>query len=138
MDCRLEEFTLSFSYNIKNYCILLFRKIYYNVYKDNEYRPDYISKSSVTEYECGQLLQNIVILSSILKLNTVLKNIIIDKSTLKPTENDKFNLRGDDKLQQKKFLIEFKDDKSEILSSIRQLFDSISESEIEIFYNNIQ
>ena len=137
MDCRLEEFTLSFSSNIKNYCVILFRKIYYNIYRDNEYRSDYVSKSNVTEYECGQLLQNIVILSSILRLNKVLKNIVIEKSTLKPTEKDRVNLRGDDKLQQKRFLADFQDDKNEIISSIRQLFDSISDIDIDTFYNSI-
>ena len=136
MDCRLEETSLYLSNAIKIYCINLYRNIYNNLFEDNYYRPDFFSKSTVSEYECGQLAQNIIILSSIFKTSRILRRTVKDKATFIPTEKDKFNLLNDDKIQQKRFS-EINDELEQEsgLSCIKQMFDGINNDDAINFYN---
>lgn len=125
MECRLEDFTTDFSDNVLPYCVSLFRKIYKNVFNDNVYRSDYMSKSQIMEFDCEQLIQNIILIGQPMGLCRIFQNIIIEKSTFTPTESDKFNLYGDDKLQQKRFL-SHKDSDEYTCQVIKRLFDGIS------------
>ena len=136
MDCRLEETSVNLSNQIKIYCINLYRNIYNNLFEDNYYRPDFFSKSTVSEYECGQLAQNIIILSSIFKTSRILRRTVKDKATFIPTEKDKFNLLNDDKIQQKRFS-EINDELEQEsgLSCIKQMFDGINNDDAINFYN---
>ena len=136
MDCRLEETSTNLSNTIKIYCINLYRNIYNNLFEDNYYRPDFFSKSTVSEYECGQLAQNILILSSIFKTSRILRRTVKDKATFKPTEKDKFNLLNDDKIQQKRFSEINHDLEQETgISCIKQMFDGINNDDAIYFYN---
>ena len=131
MECRLEDFVTDFIDNVLPYCISLFKKIYKDVFSDNIYRKDYASKSQITEFDCEQLLQNIILLGSPMKLCKVFQNIIINNCTLTATESDKFNLYADDKFQQKKFLKGECCNGDDVTNIIKRLFDGISKEETE-------
>ena len=103
MDCRLEEFSNSFISNVRPYLIELFRKIYYDVFHDNIFRIDYKIKNSITEFDCEQLIQNIFKLAIPKDFCNFLRNVVKEKATYIPTENDKFNIHGDDIIQKKRF-----------------------------------
>ena len=132
MECRLEDFTIDFIDHTLQFCVSLFRKIYRDVFNDNTYRSDYMGKSQVTEFDCEQLIQNIIKLSRPIELCRVFQDIVISKCTFTPTETDKFNLYGDDRLQQKRF-VKAKDNPEDSQRIIKMLFDGIStEDAIEI------
>lgn len=128
MECRLEDFTLDFIDNVRPYCINLFRKIYKDVFTDNIYRPDYTTKSQITEFDCEQLIQNIILLSKPNQLCKTFQQIIIKNCTFTSTETDKFNFYGDDKLQQKRMAtaIDTPEDTSNVF---KQLFDELKTDE---------
>jgi hypothetical protein len=125
MECRLEDFTLDFIDNVLPYCISLFRKIYKDVFTDNVYREDYMYKSQITEFDCEQLIQNIISLSKPNSLCKVFQQIIVNNCTLDCTETDKFNFYADDKLQQKRLESSI-DTEDDISSVFKQLFDGLS------------
>lgn len=124
MVCRLEDFSIDFADTVLPYCITLFRKIYKDVFNDNIYREDYMSKSQITEFDCEQLIQNIIIISQPKLLCKMFQDIIKTKCTISPTEFDKFDLYGDDKFQQKRFT-NTKDTHNDIFQVIKRLFDGI-------------
>ena len=125
MECRLEDFTNDFSDNVLPYCVSLFRKIYKDVFNDNVYRSDYMGKSQITEFDCEQLMQNIILLVQPMQLCRMFHDLIMEKSSFIPTESDKFNLYGDDKFQQKRFA-STSDTDEETAQIIKRLFDCIS------------
>ena len=125
MECRLEDFSIDFTDNVLPYCILLFRKIYKDVFEDNIYRLDYMTKSQILEFDCEQLIQNIILLSQPITLCKMFQELITSKCTFTPTESDKFNLYGDDKIQQKRFESSIDSDE-DTCQVIKRLFDGIS------------
>ena len=134
MDCRLEEFSNSFINNIRPYLIQLFRKIYYDVFHDNIFRKDYKSKNSITEFDCEQLIQNIFKLATPKEFCNFMRNIVKEKASYNPTENDKFNIRGDDIIQKKRFANN--KETTDISDIIKLLFDGITSEEAIDFYRN--
>jgi len=133
MECRLEDFTLDFIDNVLPYCISLFRKIYKDVFTDNVYREDYMYKSQITEFDCEQLIQNIISLSKPNSLCKVFQQIIVNNCTLDCTETDKFNFYADDKLQQKRLESSI-DTEDDVSSVFKQLFDGLSkEDSLKLF-----
>ena len=133
MDCRLEDLTLSIVANVLPYMKSLFKKIYYDTFGDNDFRPDYSGKYQITEIDCEQLLQNIILLSKPKKLCNLLRDLIRSKAVYKPNDNDKFNLYGDDSLQRKRF--QNKED-NDIIDTIKQIFDNITSEEAVDFYRS--
>ena len=136
MDCRLEEFTYSFIDNIKPYLIENFRKLYYNIFNDNEFRKDYRETNSMTEYDCEQLLQSIHLLSKPKEFNFLLRNIIKKECIYYPSLNDRFNINGDDTIQKKKFL-NTKEDEEIMIETVKMLFDHITSADAVDFYRTI-
>jgi hypothetical protein len=132
MDCRLEKLSNTFVDNVRPYLIELFRKLYYDTFKDNDYRLDYSTINSVTETDLEMLIKNIFLLCDPKKFCNFFRNIIKEKATYEPTENDKINLRGDDTLQRERF----KNDKGEIdaIDCVRLLFDTITTEEAVDLY----
>jgi hypothetical protein len=128
MECRMEDFSIDFADNLLPYCVALFRRIYKDVFNDNVYRSDYMEKSQITEFDCEQLIQNIILLGQPMGLCKMFQDVIISKSTFTPTESDKFNLYGDDKFQQKRFS-STRDIDEETCQVIKRLFDGISEED---------
>ena len=112
----------------------MFRKIYYDVFDDNIFRIDYSNKTQITECDCEQLLQNIFLLSQPIKFCNKIRFLIMKNASYTPTENDKFNLYGDDTLQKKKFQHTIKTDN--IVDVIKELFDSITTEDAVDFYRS--
>lgn len=135
MACRLEDFSTDFTDSVLPYCINLFRKIYKDVFNDNIYRKDYMCKSQITEFDCEQLIQNIIILAQPMLLCKIFQDIIKTKCTITPTEFDKFDLYGDDKFQQKRF-ISTKDNDYDICQVIKRLFDDIDTENVTHIINS--
>ena len=134
MDCRLEELTNIFISNIYSFMVSMFRKLYRDVFGDNDFRKDYTNKCQITEYDCEQLLQNILLISQTRKINNILRKYIKNNSTyIASEENDKFNLRGDDALQKRRFN---QKEKSELIEDIKNLFDGISTENAVDFYRS--
>jgi hypothetical protein len=131
MDCRLEFFCNNFISNVIPFMINLFRKLYKSVFNDNEFRPDFNTNCPIAEYDCEQLLQNILTVSQPRKFCNIIRKIVCTVFVYTPTENDKFNLYGDDVLQRKKF--QEKDD-CDLVDIFKQLFDGISSTDAVDFY----
>ena len=106
MECRLEELSRILGEQIRNYCIGIFRKIYFDVFSDNVYRENYMEKSYATKTDCEQLLYNIVFLSNGKHFCNFLRKTIVKNNTIKPEILDKFNIISDDILVKKNFINE--------------------------------
>ena len=127
MDCRLEEFTTLLKSNLYPYCVGMFKQIYKDVFGDNVYRRDYKSRCQLTEFDCEQLIANILILSSNESLNCILQQIVKDTATVEDKPNYTYNIRGDDNLQKRRW----KEFKAGGENFPKDLFDTISQDDIE-------
>lgn len=125
MDCRLDDFTTNLIHTLLPFLIETFRRIYMDVFHDNDFRKDYKTKCHITAIDCEQLLQNIILLSNKLSLCSMLRELVIENFTFYPTESDRFNIYGDDSLQRKHFAETIRDDQ-ETVDIIKQLFDKIT------------
>ena len=96
MDCRLENLTSEIIGSLLPYTLDIFKKIYKDVFGDNEYRKEFIQKCQITEYDCQQLIQNIFILCNHKKLCDILKGIVVKNNTYIKGPNDVFNIVRDD------------------------------------------
>jgi hypothetical protein len=133
MDCRLEDLSSNLISSILPIMIGMFRKLYKDVFGDNDFRNDYSSKCQITECDCEQLLQNIILISKPKEFYNLVREMVVSKATYIPTENDKFNLYGDDSLQRKRF-----HDKEDVdlVDIIKQLFDDITSLQAVDFYRS--
>ena len=133
MDCRLEDLSSNLISSILPIMIGMFRKLYKDVFGDNDFRNDYSSKCQITECDCEQLLQNIILISKPKEFYNLVRGMVVSKATYIPTENDKFNLYGDDSLQRKRF-----HDKEDVdlVDIIKQLFDDITSVQAVDFYRS--
>jgi hypothetical protein len=134
MDCRLEDLTNSITNNMIPYMIDNFRKMYYDVFGDNDYRIDYKSRCQLTECDCEQLVKNIFTLADPKVACKLLRNLVKDNATYQPTKNDKFNIYSDDALQKKRFSA---DKENHIADIPKRLFDTITPDESISFSNSI-
>jgi len=133
MDCRLEELSSTLIANILPYMIGMFRKLYKDVFGDNDFRSDFSSKCQLTECDCEQLFQNIILVGQPKEFYNVVREMVRNKITYIPTENDKFNLYGDDSLQRKRF---HEKEDVDMVDIIKQLFDDISSEQSVDFYRS--
>ena len=133
MDCRLEDVSSNLIANILPIMMGMFRKLYKDVFGDNDFRNDFSSKCQITECDCEQLLQNIILISQPKEFYNLVRDMVVSKATYIPTENDKFNLYGDDSLQRKRF-----HDKEDVdlVDIIKQLFDDITSVQAVDFYRS--
>jgi len=133
MDCRLEEFSNNFIYCIRPYLINCFRDMYYDTFHDNQYRKNYNETNYTTKTDCEQLLQNIYFIIDPKSFCNYLRELVKEKSSYNPTENDKFDLYGDDVIQKKKFLTK---EKIDVTCIIKMMFDGITSEEAVDFYRS--
>ena len=132
MDCRLEEVSTNMVNNLLPFTVKMFRLIYKNIFDDNDFRVKYNDKSQITELDCEQLLQTILLLSKPKQFCLILQEKIRNSCIYKPTDNDKFNLYADDPLQCKHFHKKEED----AVDIIRQLFDNITTEQMVDFYRS--
>ena len=133
MDCRLEDLSSNLISNILPIMIGMFRKLYKDVFGDNDFRNDFSSKCQITECDCEQLLQNIILVSQPKIFYNLVREMVVSKATYIPTENDKFNLYGDDSLQRKRF---HEKEDADLVDIIKQLFDDITSIQAVDFYRS--
>jgi hypothetical protein len=125
IDCRAEHLTNNFISDVLPYLIFVFRKIYRDIFHDNIYRKDYCKTSTVTEYECEQLLRNIFILSDQRQCCDIFRELIKEHASKNADDRDKFSMFGDDSIQREKF-INHKINTDNILNTISTLFDNMN------------
>lgn len=132
LDCRLEDFSRTISVNLLNMCIALFRKIYFDVYHDNIYRPDF-RKFPIFTQDTEQLLHNILCITREISFCNLLRELTVKNATYTPSkELDKFNLTSDDPHSRKLFSLS--SDKPETtLLAIYRMFDNITQTQSNEF-----
>jgi hypothetical protein len=133
MDCRLIELTFNIINTVLPYMITMFRTLYFSIYGNNDYTKNFSSRNQMAEFDCQQLLQNIIIVSNERLLSKLVRNIIVENSTYLPATNDKFNIYGDDPMIRTQ-LSEYVYDPCIVLG---QVFDDISSSDAVDLYRSI-
>jgi hypothetical protein len=133
MDCRLEELSTTISSNILIYLVNSFRTLYKDIFGDNDYRSNYDNFCQESTEDFTQLTMNIILLANSKKFCDILRKIVKTNFTYFPSENDKFNIYGDDPLQRNKFKSS-NEDNEEIISVIKRMFDGISQESANDFY----
>ena len=134
MDCRLVEISDTIITSLRPYLISIFRKIYQDIFHDNDYRDDYSTKTEITGNDFEQLLHNIFVLSDSFGFYSMMKKIIKEKATYMPTENDKVNMISDDLILRKRF--QNKKDHIDKAGIVRLLFDNITTEQTVDFYRS--
>lgn len=125
MECRLEDITNKIVATLQSHCVNLFKTIYRDVFQDNVYREDYKTQSYITEYDCEQLLHNIIALSKPVAFNRTLRRLVRQKASYSATTVDKFNLTSNDKLQSTR-MKNMKDSEDETVKTLMVLFDGLT------------
>ena len=121
LECRLEEICGNLFEFIRNHCVSLFRKIYRDVFGDNELRDDYFSYCPVLSEDCDQLIRTLKELICPSSFRKRVQTLIIEHSSINPTGVDICNLTSDDSLQRK----QLKSEKVEIYENPTDvLFDN--------------
>lgn len=135
MELRLEDLTLFIIDNISGYCIHLFKKLYYDIYRDNKFRINF-GEEKILDRDGKQLILNLFVVSDFYSFNKFLQNMVISNNTYSPTEKDKFNLRTDDTYQRKQFYQNYiKEDRRTVFGRyLTQIFDEITQKEISDYY----
>lgn len=134
LDSRLEMLTYKLTDIVREFCISNFRKLYKLCLNTNDYIESYKTKYNVLEYDCEQLLQNILFTINFKTFNNALREIVKNSSCLTPTANDKITSYADDESQArtfKRYVLETAD----IVSTIRLVFDNISETDCLRMYD---
>jgi len=84
------------------------------------------------------IASNILQMSRPRQFCIMLQKKVIQKATYIPTDDDKFNLRGDDTIQRQEFHKNERilEEEEELYDVIRSMFDGISKEDAEIFYQD--
>ena len=127
MDCRLVDLSNKLIDNVKPFLIDMFRKMYFDLFSDNEYRREYLLTAPKFELDFKQIVQNLCILSNPKKFNKYLRNIVKDRASYKNTDFDIRNFSTDDFALRRNFENEKED--IEPYENIKLLFDNISNDE---------
>lgn len=135
MDCRLENLSVSIVDILLPYLISMFRRFFYDVFNDNKYRNNYRSQCQLTQADCEQTVRNIFVLADHMTFSKTLRDLVKENSTLKETEDDIVNLRGDDTMQKKRF-DEYVSEDPYNINIIKRLFDEMTTEEAMHFYKN--
>lgn len=134
IDYRLQEFSSDLATNIRTYAVFLFREIYFHVFKDNIYRSNYKDGAFILANDVVQILNNLNDVLYPKKFCLALQNIV---ASIRPSEQDKVNLKMDDKINKTTFEALKDDVDYEKTELIKQLFDSITKEQIEEFSRNL-
>lgn len=137
MDCRLEKLTCGFMENVLPYMTSLFRKMYKDVFGDNEYRKNYVNESQVLKCDCEQLIMNIIDISVPRITCWKIREIIYKNCTYTETVKDKFYRIGDDAGQRKR-LSNYKED-PDVVDTLKLLFDEMTcEQAVELYQSKFK
>lgn len=137
IEYRLDNFSKSLAQYLRNYCTELFRKIYLTVFNDNIYRENYREQSAITQDDCDQLIISIIALSKSKSFCNMVKDIVMKHNIIRPSEIDRFDFTADDRMNKRQFASEA-DSREDMVSSIRSLFDDISDQDIETILRSLE
>lgn len=135
-DCRLEDFSYNFVKTVKPYAVQLFRKVYRDIFGDNEFTTKYVNMNCTTTQELQMLLENIMYMSDHLNFVRYLQNEVMKYAHHYPTDNDRFNIIGDD-LEQKRSFKENDFDYPDHISSLKEMFAITTEEAVD-FYRTLR
>lgn len=121
LNLRLEDFALDLQDNLIEYCIYLFRKIYYDVFSDNFHRKNYKDYAQIFKEDCKQLLNNLFYLSNVKQFRKNLQTIVKKVATVEMSKNFILDLTTDDILQKQRLEKETSHSMLDIIMS--RLFD---------------
>lgn len=135
MDCRLEGLGLEFMNSARYYLTSLFRRIYCDIFNDNEYREGYERKLPITEQDCEQLIKNVFELTTSIETSNLLCSIVQEYSTYVYTSSDKFAFISDDGVVRRKWAnFELTDD--DMIEVVNDLFDNMDSKRAIEFYKS--
>jgi hypothetical protein len=129
LDSRLEIIGLEIRDIIQTYLINIFKKLYKNIFEDNDYRENYRESNIVFKQEGDNILNSLNIISKPINFIIYIQEII---PVYNPTKIDEFDLSFDDFIQREKFE-NYKYEKSNFSEIINLLFDNITSSQINEF-----
>ena len=125
LDCRLENTIHDLMNDIIIYSINLFRSIYYEFFRDNNYRENYKEFNNVFQKECSQLIDNLnfICMEKTFYLNFI--SVVKENCIYEPNIEDVFNLTTDDKIQKEQFE-NLKDNTNKFQEINQKLFDNFT------------
>ncbi len=128
------EFSDTLLVQLTTYCVTLFRRIYFDVFHDYEYREDFSDKAALFRDDGVQLLDTIIFLTQKSQVVDLLRDIVKKSNTveinLEEPSNDALDLTGDDKVMKhtyKSLKIQDTETKRRVFS---ELFENITEEQI--------
>lgn len=127
MENRLYEFCAEHQPRMTRFLIETFRKIYFTVFNDNNYRPDYRSKAYIFQMDCDQLIINLFYIVNINKFSGLTRRVVKKYCTLVPTTLDKFDYLIDETDIRHKNSKPFED--KMYFDVLCKLFDTINKEE---------
>jgi len=137
IDFRLQDFSQDLSLNIKQHGICLFRKIYFDVFNDYIYRPNYKESAYALSHDCVQLINNLYEVIQWKSFCKKMQTLILENAKMVPTDNDKINLKTDDKYLKTEYLKYTDDVVKNKRDLIEQLFDVMPEENMEDCLRNL-
>jgi len=123
LDCRAENISLNLTDMLKGNYINTFRTLFLEVFKDNDFRPNFIDIARYCTDEFKQLLRNITFCCKNVGFRTFFQNLIYENNRRAPTKTDKVNMQSDDKNQKKRLETE-KDTPEKVVSAFCLCFDN--------------
>ena len=134
MDCRAETLANNFISDLRPYLTLIFRKIYYDIFHDNDYRPNFSNEAVIAETDCEQLIKNILLLGNPNECCNLFRRLIKENASNDGQQKkDTWNIYADDEFQKKRFKKD-KNKNPDILYIVKPLFDNISTEQAVDFY----
>jgi hypothetical protein len=137
MDCRLYNFSTHLRESLMNFCIKIFRKIYFDVFLSNDFIENYQEKAIIFSQDSEQLLQNIIFCGKELDFYSYIIEVVSKNCIHSKTKNDKFNIKSDDKSIKNKFktMKDKENQKEEIRETLGKIFDNLKEDQIDDLMN---
>ena len=134
MDCRLDFISNYIRENILQYCIDLFKNIYYQIFHDFTYRSNFETEKDILQFEGIQLLKNIYKLCNSYNFTKLFQLLFINHNQSNSPDEEKFklNLKMDD-TSQKTMYKELKHNtniKCDFSSTLETIFTEINDDNI--------
>lgn len=132
LDGRLENICADLIEHLTTYMTSLFRRIYQDFFKDNEYRSDFKTKAPIMGEDMEQLLQNIYQIAFPIKFTNKVRSIVKDycQVDISNSETNKVNIWSDDAHQRKHFTKNVESNNIPVICKL--LFDNVlSETDVK-------
>lgn len=132
IDCRLTTLANRIQSAMYRHIVDLFRRIYFDSFGDNRYRPNFEDAFPIMEFEGDQLLRNVLTLHNVRTFSIILQGIVQSCCKHTITDLDSCNIRTDDASQRRRMHCD-KDD-PDMADAIRILFDDVTSAQAVDLY----